>query len=90
MHRWYLSFVSEEDVFLGACVLDADEFKDALIKSHVLAINPGGQVMGMLVPDDARDNLPLNRLMSKAELASYGPIKRLGDMDKPPQKIGMN
>jgi hypothetical protein len=90
MNRWYLSFATDEEGFLGACVVEADEFDDALRKSHILAINPGGEVMGMLVPNDARDNLPLNKLMSKAELASYGPIKRMGDMDKPPQRIGLN
>jgi hypothetical protein len=77
MNRWYLSFASQEAGFLGACVIEADDFDDALVTSHTLKINPGGQVLAVLVPDDVRDRLPLNKLMSKVELASYGPLKQM-------------
>ena len=77
--RWYLSFVGEKG-FLGACVVEGESEEEALLLSHRLKINPGGEVLLIPVPEKARDLFPLNKLMSKAELASYGPIHRLGDL----------
>jgi hypothetical protein len=74
MRWWYLSFA--DDVFLGAAVVEARGMTGAVMRAHALGINPGGQVAFCEVPPGCEDNLPHDRLLSKAEL---GPAVRLGD-----------
>jgi hypothetical protein len=79
---FYLSFVhkgEDKDEFAGACLIEADDEQDAIVRSWRLAINPGGEVLVWAVPESARDLLPHNRLMSRAELEQYGPTHRMGD-----------
>lgn len=38
--------------FLGACIVCADTFLDAVSKAHRLGINPGGEVIGHKIPSD--------------------------------------
>lgn len=91
MKKFYLSFVDEEagkPVFKGACVVEADSLEGAIRSAWQHKCNPGGEVMG--IPFDKEIDLPLYRLMSRAELEEYGPVQRKGDMQKPPQRIGLN
>ncbi|OHU12887.1 hypothetical protein BKG75_17905 [Mycobacteroides chelonae] len=43
---WYLSFVSEEQGWLGACFIRAAGLQDAVGLAHQHGCNPGGQVAG--------------------------------------------
>lgn len=55
MSLWWLSFVDgsrpEGDRFVGVCVVEADEFIDAIRLSHELGCNPGGAVRGTPTKD---------------------------------------
>jgi hypothetical protein len=86
---WYLSFVETgpPDKFLGGLVIEGDDLADALRNAWRLGLNPGGAVLGTPIRDNP---FPVNRLMSRDELASFAPVKRLGDIDRPPQEIGLN
>lgn len=83
---WYLSFADKRG-FLGACVVQGKDIGEAIYKSHQLKINPGGMVFGIPF-DPAKINLPLNQLMSRAELETFGPVIRKGDSKI--QEIGKN
>lgn len=87
--RWYLSFVDNSG-FLGACVVEASTWKVAIRNAWELGINPGGEVVLVLIPEHAYYNLPINRLMSRQELEEYGPTYRQGDRENPTQEIGLN
>jgi hypothetical protein len=87
MKKWYLSFV-DEGGFKGACVVEADSLGEAIRSAWAHECNPGGEVLG--IPFDKEIGLPLYRLMSRAELETYGPVQRKGDMEHPPQRIGLN
>jgi hypothetical protein len=87
--KWYLSFVNHGK-FAGACVVEAPSFEEAICEAWRLKINPGGEVAGFLIDKFKQINLPLNRLMDRAELDTYGPTIRRGDMEHPPQQIGLN
>lgn len=52
---WYLSFAGDvdgKDTFLGVVIVEAHGMTDAVMKSHCLKINPGGQVLALKVPPD--------------------------------------
>lgn len=72
MSSWWLSFADgTREVgtqFLGACIVDAEDFFDAVRASHRHKINPGGEVQGFEIPKGAPDlSKWKNRLMSRAE-----------------------
>lgn len=71
--QWfYLSFADEE--FNGAVIIRAHGIADATMKTHVLGINPGGQVISVPIPTK---KLPAetyrNRLLSKADIVEFWP-----------------
>lgn len=72
MKRWWLSFASDENVFLGVCLVDADHFIEACRVAKTVGCNPGGQAMGVELPPlpeaQAEWALPTNRLLSQADL----------------------
>jgi hypothetical protein len=83
--QWfYLSFVDDVDgrkQFLGACVVRARGHTTAIDRAHSLGINPGGEVMS-LPTGQARGPLPINRLLSKAEMEAIdGPGKTVGELE---------
>jgi hypothetical protein len=87
MHH-YLSF-ADQSLFLGACVVESPDFIGAVLRTHELGINPGGQVLGFALPEDLRANDPgaydwlmqnLDRLISREEFEANGGGMRLGDM----------
>jgi hypothetical protein len=72
MTQIYMSFcdtrLPEGTQFLGAIVLNANDVEEGATRAHKLGINPGGQVMGILVPEDKF--IPeefCNRLLTKEE-----------------------
>jgi hypothetical protein len=76
--RWYyLSFAGEEG-FRGACIVEARGMLGAVSRCNVLGINPGGEVMGMPVPDGQLASLTedaKNVLLSREKLTEI-----FGDM----------
>jgi hypothetical protein len=71
---WWLSFSGGKN--LGVAIVEALSFGEAVSKSHLLGINPGGEVVGVeLDTDDAIDEarmLGLHRLISRDELLGRG------------------
>ena len=65
---WYLSF-ADDDGFLGAVVVEATGFMDAVMKTRTLKINPGGEVMGHpFCPEETGCPLPMDTLLSTEDL----------------------
>jgi hypothetical protein len=52
----WLSFADadlpEGQQFLGAAIIKASNFVEAVKVAHILGINPGGEVMSLEVPED--------------------------------------
>lgn len=69
---FYLSFAGEKE-WLGACIVEeANEFF-AISKSHILGINPGGQVMIAFWPEEHNhlvNESNIDRLMNLEEIKS--------------------
>ena len=70
---WYLSFATDAG-FLGGCVVEADDFMEAVDESIRLGINPGGQVFGVPVPEEhwKQARTLMNRLLSHADMVEAG------------------
>ena len=84
MTLWYLSFVGDDSVFLGATVVAADSGIGAVAEAWRLGVNPGGEVMFCAVPKDcetAPDIVALrNKLLGAEQLFAMG-AKRIGDIN---------
>ena len=78
--RWWLSFVGEEG-FKGGALVRAESLFDAVIKTHTLGINPGGQVMGVPVDRDDPGPFEENRLYSKKEINRLDKAVEIGEQD---------
>lgn len=63
--KWWLSFAKPEES-LGVCVVEADTFMGAVIKTHRMGINPGGEVLG--TPVEGVSDEHMNTLL-KPEIA---------------------
>ena len=67
----YVSFAAE--TFNGAVVIKAHGIGDAVSKCHRLNINPGGQVLAVMMPDEIVAQVPethRNRLLSREDVQS--------------------
>jgi hypothetical protein len=77
---WWLSFADGNrpvgQQFLGAALVQADDFITATTVAHVKGCNPGGEVLAFPVPPD--DGPPptgyRNRLLSRSELEAMQAI----------------
>jgi hypothetical protein len=88
MGTWWLSFADPQrphgSQFLGVAVVRAPGFVTATVIARQLGINPGGEVRGFALPDDAPvTEADMNRLLSHDEARAIGERKRLSD-NKPP------
>lgn len=65
---WWLSFADEQ--FLGAAIVEAAGFPEALGVVNRLGINPGGDVRGFQLPSDAPGVADewMNRLLTLEDL----------------------
>ncbi len=56
MSRWWLSFADTETEgrFLGACIVGGRDLVDATERAHRLGCNPGGEVLGVEIPDSVQ------------------------------------
>ena len=80
MTSFYLSF-ADETKFLGAAVVDADNFLSAMTKINIVGINPGGEVLCFEMPKECDEqSMERNRLYSKEELRARG-MKSLKEYD---------
>lgn len=80
---WWLSFA--DDRFLGVAIVWAESMELAIIKTHHLGINPGGQVAGRPIAGEwvARvRECDINRLLTKQETAVYGGGKTTRERDE--------
>lgn len=71
MTYWWLSFADSDlpvgQQFLGAAVVEAPSFVAAVLLSHALGINPGGEVKGIELPRPPNARWR-NRLLSIEDL----------------------
>ena len=51
MTWYYMSFSDGE--FLGAVIIEADDLRDAVRKTHEQNLNPGGEIKILTIPPDA-------------------------------------
>lgn len=75
MALWWLSFADPErpagTQFLGASIVNASSFIEAVRVSHIIGINPGGEVKSVEIPDEAASKIPasfIERLLSMKEI----------------------
>lgn len=72
MPLFYLSFAGD-DSWLGCIHIEAENVFDAITKTHILKINPGGEIAIVELPAQAIEECPysikdnLNRLISLEE-----------------------
>lgn len=62
---WWLSFT--DPTFLGGMFIEAPTMLAAVARSHMLGINPGGEVLAMGFRAEAVEPGWVNRLLTKAE-----------------------
>lgn len=81
MGWWYLSFASEEDEWLGASYVHAPTMQAAVQKAHTWGCNPGGEVLGAIVPDERMAKVPQDmryRLLTLEEVEGFaGPTVKV-------------
>lgn len=75
---WWLSFV-DEGKHLGCTIVEAEGMVKACKAAHRLGVNPGGEVMGIEMPDTVTaraevEALGMNRLIPAKELKEKGYI----------------
>lgn len=73
---WWLSFASEEAP-LGIAIVEAMSCEQAIGRAHDLGINPGGEVLGLAVPEEEAAlaevrRYGMDRLVSPSELRAAG------------------
>lgn len=73
---WWLSFADDaRGGSLGVCLVEARGLLTAVMRTHQIGINPGGQVMGFEIPEDSEEHaLPRDRLLKADELMAVGAI----------------
>ena len=53
MSVWWLWFTKEGEGFVGGCYVRGVDIGEAVTQAHRAGCNPGGQVMGVEIPDEA-------------------------------------
>jgi hypothetical protein len=81
--RWmYLSFVDDTG-WLGAVITRASGPLTAVLKCHMMGVNPGGEVAIMYTPPEQEiPTWAVDRLLTQAELEQFcGPVMSLGEWE---------
>lgn len=73
MAVWFLSFAGD-DRWLGGLVVEAGHAIAAVEWSHIIGMNPGGQVMILRCDGRRMRRYPRDRLLSRAELEQLGGV----------------
>lgn len=80
----YLSFANDERL-LGAILMRGTDLVEMVKRAHRLGVNPGGQVLAVVVPDELAVKIgpeSLDRLLSIDEIETIlGPIETLGEAE---------
>jgi hypothetical protein len=78
LNLWWLSFCDphrpDGAQFLGACIVGGLDIATAAMSAHALGCNPGGEVMGVEMPEEFARHVGVawcGRLLSKAEIARF-------------------
>lgn len=69
----WMSF-SDDDGFRGVVITETLGLSHAVEKTHMLGINPGGQIRALEVEPSLVDRSDFNRLLTKTELIAAGYI----------------
>jgi hypothetical protein len=92
MNTYFMSFVDfdkdQEQEFIGACIVRAKNSEDAPQEAWRRGCNPGGEMIGLLVPDDRLpDERWYNRTLTREEVEDMGEEVRLkyGVVNDPPE-----
>lgn len=71
---WWLSFADSDkpkgSQFLGVVIVQGTSIESAAMEAHAVNANPGGQVLGVPIPESILDSIPVpdrNRLLTKDE-----------------------
>ena len=73
MKIWWLSFCDDSlpqgSQFIGVCIVAGKDFLNAVKNTHLLKINPGGEVAGVEIPEKFIHAISpyKNKLLSVAE-----------------------
>jgi hypothetical protein len=70
---WWLSFADEKE-FLGAVIVHANDFVEAVMRTHIVGINPGGECKGMPISAEVAAMIPghwKNRRLTREECAQF-------------------
>ncbi len=60
--------------FLGVIIGQGTNLRDAVIRTHKIGINPGGEIISCKFDDGKVKHEHLDRLLTKAQLIEYGYI----------------
>jgi hypothetical protein len=88
MKALYLSF-ADDDGFKGVILVRTDDLMAALTTTHILGINPGGEVLSMGIPEQCVEDIPEDKflkLLSLQELEQlFGEMVHFSELigDKP-------
>lgn len=79
----WLSFVDEDEVFIGAILTECNSLEEAVEHVNRLGINPGGEVAGWTLDFDEELSLyPIDVLISKDDMIrAEGEVKTLGELE---------
>jgi hypothetical protein len=89
MNWFYLSFASKTE-FLGACVVEAADARDAVRVARERGINPGGEIFILPTPGNVQGPLPAYKLLTRAELGDAASLGELVDAGRlPPEDAAM-
>jgi len=79
--RWFYCSFFDTEKFRGGVFVQARGLLDCTIRTKELNANPGGELLAIPIPAEEEHNMPpesfRNRLLTKEELESFGPIVRM-------------
>ncbi len=73
---WYLSFVSDDDEFLGVSIVNGNDPESAVASATEQDCHPGGAVLAMPIPPDEAAKVPsgsIGRLLTKEGVDTIWP-----------------
>lgn len=81
---WHLSFVSDDDKFLGVSIVNGNDIGSALAYATEQDCNPGGEVLGAALPPDEAAKVPagsIGKLLTREDVDAIWPdCAHLGDL----------
>jgi hypothetical protein len=84
VQSWFYISFADDDGFRGGCYIQAFGPASAMLRANVEKISPGGEARVFPIPREAERMIPAdarNRLLTKAELERYSPLKSMKDLE---------